>query len=133
MPGILAIDASATFETALLMSSAPKPKFGSTTGEISTNAAGVPQYQLSVAVTYLPGPSGRKVSEVLTVTISAAADPAKDITPGSPVQFDGLKCGVTEPEVRENGRGVKGGKIWFSADGVRSATSYRPAAKSDAA
>src|SRR5262249_50781476 len=118
MPGTLAIDATNTFETALLMSSGPKPKFGAATGEISTNAAGVPQYQLSVAVTYLPGPTGRKVSEVISVTVAAQADPAKDIPPGSPVMFDSLRCGVTEPEAREGGRGVRGGKIWFTANGI---------------
>lgn len=125
MPGILAVDAQNTFETALLMSSAPKPKFGSTTGEISTNAAGVPQYQLSVAVTYLPGPTGRKVSEVIALTVAAQADPAKDIPPGTPVMFDGLRCGVTEPEARENGKGVRGGRIWFTANGVRPAAAFR--------
>jgi len=121
MPGTLAIDATNTFETALLMSSAPKPKFGASTGEISTNAAGVPQYALSVAVTYLPGPSGRKVSEVISVTVAAQQDPAKDIPAGSPIVFDGLRCGVTEPEARESGKGIRGGKIWFSANGIRSA------------
>jgi hypothetical protein len=125
MPGTLAIDAQNTFEAALLMSSAPKPKFGSTTGEISTNAAGVPQYQLSVAVTYLPGPTGRKTSEVITLTVAAPQDPAKDISPGTPVLFDGLKCGVTEPEARENGKGIRGGKIWFTANGVRPAAGFR--------
>jgi hypothetical protein len=124
MPGTLAIDAQNTFETALLMSSAPKPKFGGTNGEISTNAAGVPQYQLSVAVTYLPGPSGRKISEVITLTVAAQHDPAKDIQPGTPVMFDALRCGVSEPEAREGGRGVKGGRIWFTASGIKAA---RPA------
>jgi len=119
MPGTLAIDAPNTFATALLMGSAPKPKFGSATGEISTTAEGVPQYQLSVAVTYLPGPSGRSVSEVITVTVASPQDPAKDVDPGSPVQFAGLRCGVSEPEARENGKGIRGGKIWFTAAGVR--------------
>jgi hypothetical protein len=125
MPGTLAIDAQNTFETALLMSSAPKPKFGASTGEISTNAAGVPQYQLFVAVTYLPGATGRKISEVITLTVAAQHDPAKDIAPGTPVMFDALRCGVSEPEARENGKGVRGGKIWFQANGIRPAVPSR--------
>lgn len=79
MPGTLAIDAQNTFEAALLMASAPKPKFGGSTGEISTNAEGIPQYTVSVAVTYRPGPTGRKTSEVISLTIASPQDPAKDI------------------------------------------------------
>jgi hypothetical protein len=132
MPGTLAIDAPNTFAAALLMGSAPKAKFGSTTGEISVNADGVPQYQLQVALTYLPsGPSRAAVSEVINVTVASPADPAKDITPGTPIQFDGLRCGVSEPEARENGKGIRGGKIWFTANGVRP-TIFRQS-KADAA
>lgn len=126
MPGTLAIDAQNTFEAAMFMSSAPKPKFGSSNGEISVNAAGVPQYAMSVAVTYLPGPNGRKISEVINVTVSAHGDPAKDIQPGSPVIFDGLRCGVSEPEAREQGKGIRGGKIWFTANAIRPAGGLRP-------
>ena len=125
MPGTLAIDAQNTFEAALLMSSSPKLKFGSTNGEISVNAQGMPQYQLSVAGTYLPGPSGRKVSVVITLTVAAAHDPAKDIPAGTPVIFDGLRCGVSDPEVRESGRGVKGGRIWFTCNGIKAARPTR--------
>jgi hypothetical protein len=124
MPGTLAIDAPNTFEAALLMASGPKPKFGAGTGEVSTNAAGVPQYQLQVAVTYLPGPSGRKVSEVISVTVAASQDPARDIAPGTPIMFDGLRCGVTEPEARDNGK-VRGGRVWFTAAGIRPAVPAR--------
>lgn len=130
MPGTLAIDAQNTFEAAILMSSAPKPKFGSSTGEISTNARGVPQYAVSVAVTYLPGPTGRKVSEVIILTIAAPKDPAEGIAPGTPVMFDQLRAGVSEPEAREGGRGVRGGKVWFTANAIRPAA---PARARDAA
>lgn len=125
MPGTLAIDAQNTFEAALLMASAPKPKFGGNTGEISTNAEGIPQYTVSVAVTYRPGPAGRKTSEVISLTIASPQDPAKDIPPGSPILFDQLRCGVTEPEARDNGKGIRGGKIWFSACGIRAAHGAR--------
>jgi hypothetical protein len=121
MPGTLAIDAANTFAAALLMSAGPKPKFGSTTGEISVNAAGIPQYQAEVAVTYLAEPGRRPVSEVITVTITAPSDPTKDLAPGSPVMFDGLRAGVSQPEARDNGKGIRGGRMWFSASGIRSA------------
>lgn len=117
----LAIDSTNTFEAALLMASAPKTKFGSNTGEVATNAQGLTVYAVSVAVTYLPGPTGRTAAEVISVSIPSAQDPAKDIPPGSPVMFDSLRCGVTEPEVRDGGRGIRGGKIWFSANGIRPA------------
>ena len=125
MPGTLAIDATNTFAAALLMSAGPKPKFGSTTGEISTNAQGVPQYQAEVAVTYLPEAGRRPVSEVITVTITSPADPTKDLAPGSPVTFDGLRAGVSTPEAKDNGRGIRGGRLWFSASGIRSAVPAR--------
>ena len=128
MPGTLAIDAQNTFAAALLMSAGPKPKFGSTTGEISTTAAGVPQYQAEVAVTYHAEPGRRAVSEVITVTIAAQHDPTKDITPGSPVMFDQLRAGVSTPEARDNGKGIRGGRLWFSANGIRSANGQRPKA-----
>lgn len=129
MPGTLAIDAANTFAAALLMSAGPKPKFGTTTGEISTNAAGVPQYQAEVAVTYLAENGRRPVSEVITVTITAAADPTRDIAPGTPVMFDGLRAGVSQPEQRDNGKGIRGGRIWFSATGLRSANNVTRQAK----
>jgi len=61
------------------MSSAPKPESGTATGEISTSAAGVPRYQLTVALTYLPGPSGRKISQLISVTVATPPWPAQDI------------------------------------------------------
>jgi hypothetical protein len=118
---MLAIDAANTFSAALLMGSAPKAKYGSKTGEISVNADGVPQYQVSVAVTYLPNGAGRVISEVIPVTIAAHQDPAKDIAAGTPVQLDGLRAGVSDPEVRDDGKGVRGGKIWYTATAVRPA------------
>jgi hypothetical protein len=71
VPGTPAIDAASTFEPASLVSSAPKPKSGTGTGEISTSAAAGPHCQPSIAVTYLPGPSGRKISQVISVTVAA--------------------------------------------------------------
>lgn len=130
MPGMLAIDSAKSFSAALLMGSAPKTAFGSKTGEIAVNAEGVPQYRVQVAVTYLPGPSGRTASEVIDITVASHTDPAKDITPGTPVTLDGFYCGVSNPEVRDDGKGVRGGKVWFSASAVRPAFGR---AKADAA
>jgi hypothetical protein len=33
----------------------------------------------------------------------------------------GLRYGVTDPQAREPGKGIRGGKIWFTAHGIRSA------------
>jgi hypothetical protein len=32
------------------------------------------------------------------------------------------RCGVTEPQAREPGKGTRGGKIWLTANGTRPAT-----------
>lgn len=130
MPGgTIAVDTANTFSEAFYMSCAPKTKFGSDTGEVAVNSQGVPTYAAQVAVTWLPGPSGRVSSDVIQVTIAAPQDPCKDITPGSPVTFDRLRAGVMRPEAQDGGR-VRGGTLYFAADGLRPAHAAR---KTDAA
>jgi hypothetical protein len=65
VPGTLATGPASTVEAALLMFPASKPMSGTATGEIPSSAAGVPPCQLPAAVTCLPGPSRRKISEVI--------------------------------------------------------------------
>jgi hypothetical protein len=52
------------------------------------------------------------------------------IAPGTSVEFADLRCGVSAPEKRENGR-VVGGKLWFQASAVRPVGVRQP--KADAA
>ncbi len=70
MPGTPAAGAPSALPAALLMSPAPKPEPGTATGEIPTSAAGVPRYQLPLAFTYLPGRPGRKISQIISVTVA---------------------------------------------------------------
>lgn len=123
----LAIDSQNTFATALYLSGGPKVKFGSQTGEISTTPDGIPQYSAEVAVTFIAEPGRRAQSEVISVTIAAQQDPTRDLVPGSPVMFEGLRAGVSTPEARDNGKGVRGGRLYYSAAGIRAAGAQRHA------
>lgn len=118
----LTIDQAQTFATQLLMSSGRKIKYG-TQGEVATNAQGIPQWTCEVAVSYRTKPGERSSSEVLTVTITAAGDPFENTPAGTPVIFDGLRAGLSAPEATE--RGIRGGRLWYQADGIRSAVPAR--------
>lgn len=130
MPSTLAIDTRNTFATALLMSAGAKLEYQ--TGAQATSAQGIPKWELSVAVTYLAEPGMRAQSEVISVTCTAQANPAEGIAPGTQVEFDGLRVGISTPEQRSNDRGsrIVGGKPWFQASGLRPAHAAR---KTDAA
>jgi hypothetical protein len=131
MPSTLAIDTRNTFATALLMAAGPKLEYG--TGAQATSAQGVPKWELSVAVTYLADPGMRAQSEVIAITVTTQDNPAKDIAPGTSVEFDGLRVGISAPEQRSNDRGsrIVGGKPWYQASGIRPA--HAVARKADAA
>lgn len=118
MPGQLVIDARQTFASAIIMDAGPKIAFGSV-GEHAHNKQGTPQWQCAVAVTYLDHEQrgGRPVSEVINVTITAPSDPFGGLMPGTQVEFDRLMLGVSTPERTD--RGVRGGKPFYSAMGVR--------------
>jgi hypothetical protein len=131
MPGTFVIDAGATFTSTLLLSSSPKREFGAAEGVQAKNGAGVPKWAVEVAVTFAPAFEGQQpVSEILSVTVPAAGDPAMGMTPGTPVTLEGFRAGLTAPEKRDDGR-IRGGKLWYSATGLRSFSATR--AKSDAA
>ena len=118
--GMLTVNAPGSFATCLLMSSGPRLEYGST--EQDRTAAGQLRWSTVVAVTYLadPGQPGKPpASEVLTITINADHDPADGITPGSLVELVDLRVGVSTPQAREGGR-VSGGRLYFTASGVRS-------------
>lgn len=128
MPGTFAIDTEQTFAAALLMSAGPKLKFGEAVQDVS--AAGVAKWTLEVAVTFRTEPGMRPVSEVISVTVTAPSDPAQGVMPGAPVALDGFRVGISPPEKNDRG-GIRGGKFWYQASGVRTAGHAR--AKSDAA
>lgn len=128
--GTITVNAEATFQAAILMSAAQKNKFGTDEPDITVN--GERKYSAEVAVTYRqePGSPMKAVSEVLSVTVTGS-DPSMGCPPGSAVMFENLRCGVSAPEKRDNGR-ISGGRLYWMASGVRAANG-RPvaAAKSD--
>jgi hypothetical protein len=121
MPGTFTIDTAATFTAAIFMSGAAKMRFG--TAEQDVSATGERKWTAQLAVTYRQDRADIKaVSEVIEMTITGPADdPTAQIPPGTPVQIDGLRLGISAPEKRENGRGIMGGKPWFSATAIRPA------------
>jgi hypothetical protein len=132
MPGTIHVNTDATFATMILMGITEKTKFGTDVPEVS--ASGEKKYTAEIAVQYRPEYGMRPVSEVISATITGGDHNAiLGIPPGSPVALDGLRCGVSAPEKREDGR-VRGGRLYFMASGIRpaGASGMRPV-KSDAA
>jgi hypothetical protein len=126
--GTYAIDTRSTFSTVILMGSGPRLKFG--TGEQDVSASGEKKWELQTAVTFHPQHGMRPVSDVITVVITGPpADPAAQIPPGSQVELDGFRVGISAPEHRENGR-IMGGRPWYQASAVR-AVNGRPVGKTE--
>lgn len=131
MPGTIHVNTDATFATMILMGIAEKTKFGTDVPEVS--ALGEKKYVAEVAVQYRAEGTMRPVSEVISATITGGAhDAILGIPPGSPVELAGLRCGVSAPEKREDGR-VRGGRLYFMASAIRPAGASMRPVKSDAA
>lgn len=123
MPGTYQIDGRATFAAMLLMSSGPRMEFGTQAQAVTAN--GEKKWEAQLAVTFVAEPGRRPQSEVITVgLVGGAEDPCRSIAPGTAVELDGFKVGVSAPEKRDNGR-VTGGKAWFQASAVRPATAAK--------
>jgi hypothetical protein len=131
MPGTIHVNTDATFATMILMGIAEKTKFGTDVPEVS--ALGEKKYTAEVAVQYRAEGTMRPVSEVISATITGPGPDILSIPPGSPVELAGLRCGVSAPEKRDDGR-LRGGRLYFMASSIRvaGASGMRPV-KSDAA
>lgn len=131
MPGTIHVNTDATFTAMILMGIAEKTKFGTDEPDITKD--GQRKYTAEVAVQYRPEYGMKPVSEVISATITGGDHNAiLGIPPGSPVALDGLRCGVSAPERKENGR-IAGGRLYFMASSIRSAAASYRAPKSDAA
>ena len=115
MPGMITVDQQSTFSTPpLVMSVGPRMKFGTDQQDITRN--GERKWSVQVAVNYFADYGMRAQAEVIEVGLTGESP---EVQPGQPVQFDRLRCGVSAPEVDgESGR-VRGGRLYWSADGVR--------------
>lgn len=117
MPGTFTIDTKNTFTSALYMSAGPKLKFGSAEQDIS--ATGERKWEVQAAVTFHAEYGMRPVSEVIVITVTGGDDPARGLQAGAPIEFDRLRVGMTAPEARQDGRGIRGGKPYYQAAGIR--------------
>lgn len=119
MPGTITVDVRATFSAMLLMGVTQKLKFG--TDEPDITRSGEKKYECQVAVTYHPEPGMRPESEVLTVTVTGGDHAAiLGLQPGTAVEVDRLRQGVSAVERKENGR-VSGGRRFWMASAIRPA------------
>src|SRR5690348_9285000 len=124
MPGTITVDVRSTFAAMIVMSIAEKMKFGTDVPEVS--AAGERKYTAELAVTYHAENGMRPVSEVISVTITGGDHNAiLGIPPGSAVGLERLRCGVSAPEKRDDGR-VRGGRLYWMATGIRPLQAQAP-------
>jgi hypothetical protein len=121
MPGTFAVDQVNTFSTMLLMAAGPKLEFGTSNQAVSKT--GERRWELQCAATWQAENGMRPISEVITVSLTGGTNPGEVLTPGTPVEFEKLRVGVSSPEMRDNGNGrgprVSGGRAWYSASAVR--------------
>jgi hypothetical protein len=131
MPGTYVVDTESTFVRCVLINGGQKDKFGSP-GVQETSAQGVPKWYAEAAVTFVPSQPGMPpVSELITVTITSLANPFDDLQTGE-IAFTGLRVGTTPPTSGEGGR-IRGGKLWFTASGIRPALGQLRGGKSESA
>jgi len=141
MAGMIAVDITNTFSSLFLLGSGPRMRFQTAADRANGIAPeqdrtrdGQLKWELNLAVTFHSLPGSRIQSEVLSVTLTGSTDPAGSCPPG-PVEVEGLRCGLSAPEMGE--RGIRGGKLWWQADRVRpfgtpGNGSYKPKAEAAA-
>ncbi len=117
--GSFIVDTGRTFAVALLMGSGPKLKFGSAEQDVS--ATGERKWEIQVACTWFPEYGMAPASDVIKITVLGGTDPAAGINPGTLVEFDAFKVGISAPEKTE--RGIRGGKPYYQATAVRASAS----------
>ncbi len=130
MPGFISVDSKNTFQSAIFLSAAAKTIFGTDTPDVSKT--GERKYSADIAVTYVTEPGRKPVSEVISISLMGA-DPSAVIQPGTQVEFDGLRAGVSTPEKREGSNRVSGGRLFFMASALRPLHGQRVQGKGEAA
>lgn len=124
------VDPAQSFTAVFFMSAVPRDEYQKP-GSQEYSPDGTPKWTCQVAATTPQKGKRPPQSEVLTVTVTAARNPAGDIPQGSPVTLEGLEIGASAPEKRENGGGIRGGRIWHTATGISQAyTASRSSSKS---
>lgn len=128
MPQNFKVDQAATFANVILLSSAPKLKFGSDVDQECTKE-GVPKWEVQVAAGFHQ--FGKITNEVLKIGIAAAKDPADGLTPYSPVELVGFEVGVME-KTGKDGQ-ITGAQTWYRAEAIHSTAAIGPAKSAKAA
>lgn len=128
MPQNFKVDQAATFANVILLSSAPKLKFGSDVDQECTKE-GVPKWEVQVAAGFHQ--FGKITNEVLKIGIAVAKDPADGLTPYSPVELVGFEVGVME-KTGKDGQ-ITGAQTWYRAEAIRSTAATGPAKSAKAA
>ena len=126
MAGTFVVDQGASFVMCILMAVNPKMDFDNAAVQ-ATDVNGVLKWEVQAAVTFTAEPGRKAVSEVISVGITSPSNPAEHVQQG-PVTFDMLRAGTMAPEVKGNGR-VSGGRVYYTAAGVRSAVPARAKAE----
>ena len=128
MPQNFKVDQASTFANVILLSSAPKLKFGSDVDQECTKD-GTPKWEVQVAAGFHQ--FGKITNEVLKVGVASPKDPAEGATPYSPVELVGFEIGVMEKTGKDGS--VIGAQIWYRAEQIRStAATGAPASKAKA-
>jgi hypothetical protein len=122
------IDQKLTFSAAVLISSGPKFKFQS--DQQDTTNSGVKRWECIVSVVGISDNGMPPGNDNLSVGINAEHDPFTGLSQGALVTFDNLRVGHSTAEIKEKGgrTRVAGGKPWFTANGIRAASSATQAA-----
>jgi hypothetical protein len=126
------IDAAQTFQTVILMGCQKRTKFQS--DEVDTDVNGTPKWSVDLAISTLAVGNMPPVSEVIKATCASATDPCEGLNPGTQVQLQGFRIGISAPEQRpgrDGGTKIFGGKPFFSCTGVTSAATPSWSKKSD--
>lgn len=122
MPQNFKVDQAATFANVILLSSAPKLKFGSDVDQECTKE-GVPKWEIQVAAGFHQ--FGKIQNEVLKVGVASSKDPVEGVQPYSPVELVGFEVGVMEKTGKDGS--VIGAQTWYRAEAIRSTAATGPA------
>lgn len=115
------IDQAATFDGVAFLSCDPKRAFGSDRQEM-TKGDNVPKWEVQV-VAMTRDQFGRPQNEVLKIGVASHTDPAKGLTPYTPVALVRFEIGVMEKTKRNPETGeerVIGVQVWYRAEAVKS-------------
>ena len=127
MPQNFKIDQAATFANMIVLSSAPKLKYGSDVDQECTKD-GTPKWEVQVAAGFQQ--FGKITNEVLKIGVASSKDPTEGLPPYAPVELIGFEVGVME-KTGKDGQGI-GFQVWYRAQEIRSTAATGPAPSSKA-